>query len=109
MSQSGSGFRKHSPQRTFSKRKKVSESIVDETVLKVGSELIGLWIAIEPENKQVLSLPIPKERNMLVAERLISGLIHIHGKHPVSTDGGTWYPQACRFLKLRHHIHSSFE
>ena len=46
---------------------------------------------------------------MFVAERFISVVINIHGKHPVSTDGGTWYPQACRFLKLKHHIHSSFE
>ena len=30
---------------------------------------------------------------MFVAERFISGLIKIYGKHPVSTDGGTWYPQ----------------
>ena len=35
---------------------------------------------------------------MLIAERFISGLVRIHGKHPVSTDGGTWYPQACIFL-----------
>jgi len=27
----------------------------------------------------------------------------------VSTDGGTWYPQACQFLKLNHHLHSPFE
>ena len=46
---------------------------------------------------------------MFIAERFISGLVKIHGKHPVSTDGGTWYPQACRFLKLDHHIHSSLE
>ncbi|MDN5846395.1 MAG: hypothetical protein L0H53_08995 [Candidatus Nitrosocosmicus sp.] len=32
-----------------------------------------------------------------------------YGKHPVSTDGGTWYPQACEFLKMDHHIHSSWE
>ncbi len=25
------------------------------------------------------------------------------------TGDGTWYPQSCRFLKLKHHIHSSFE
>src|ERR687891_61469 len=31
------------------------------------------------------------------------------GKHPVSTDGGTWYPQACRFLKIKHRLHSSYE
>lgn len=46
---------------------------------------------------------------MFVAERFISSVIHIHGKHPVSTDGGTWYPQACRFLNLKHHLHSSYE
>ncbi|MGD9535291.1 MAG: hypothetical protein AB7V56_16165 [Candidatus Nitrosocosmicus sp.] len=47
---------------------------------------------------------------MLVAERFLDGLIKIHGKHGVSTDGGgRWYPQACRFLKLKHHIHSSLE
>jgi putative transposase len=102
-------IQKHDSQRIFSGRKKISEFIVDETALKVGSEYIWLWIEIEPENKQILALSISKERNMLIAERFLSGLIQIHGKHPVSTDGGTWYPQACRFLKLRRRIHSSFE
>jgi putative transposase len=46
---------------------------------------------------------------MFVAERFLSGLIRIYGKHALSTDGGTWYPQACRFLGLEHHIHSSLE
>ncbi|MDN5867877.1 MAG: hypothetical protein L0H55_10830 [Candidatus Nitrosocosmicus sp.] len=50
-----------------------------------------------------------KERNMFVAERCLSGLVKVHGKHPVSTDGGTWYPMTCRFLKLNHHIYSSYE
>jgi putative transposase len=65
------------------------QSIVDETILKVGSEYNWLWIAIEPENKQILALNISKERNMFVAERLLSGLVNLHGKHPVSTDGGS--------------------
>ena len=70
-----------------------------------------LWIAIESENKQILvALSIPKERNMFVAERFISKLIITCESHPVSAaDGGTWYPGACRFLKLQHHIHSYFE
>ena len=46
---------------------------------------------------------------MLIAERFIAELVKIHGRHPVSTVGGTWYPQACRFLKLDHHIHSSIK
>ena len=95
------------PRKIPLKRKKIEEYIVDETLIKVGSELVWLWVAIEPENRQILALSISKERNMLIAERFLSSLIKIHGKHPVSTDGGTWYPMACRFLKLNHHIHSS--
>ncbi len=97
------------PKKISSKRKRISEFIIDETLLKVGFEFIWLWVVIEPENRQILALSISKERNMFVAERFISDVIKNHGKHPVSTDGGTWYPQACRFLKLKHHIHSSFE
>ncbi len=46
---------------------------------------------------------------MFVTETFISSLIKIHGKHNISTDGGTWYPQAFRFPKLKHHLHSSYE
>jgi putative transposase len=68
-------------------------------------------VAIEPANKEILSISISKERNMFVAERLLYRLSEKHGEHPVSTDGDrTWYPQACLFLKLKHHhIHSPYE
>ena len=46
---------------------------------------------------------------MLVAERFIHELSTTYGKQSVSTDDGTWYPQACKFLKLEHHLHSKFE
>ena len=51
---------------------------------------------------------ISLERSILVAEQFLQELIKKYGKYPVSTDdgGSTWYPQACRFLKLRHHTHS---
>ena len=102
-------IQKYHPKKILSKRKRISEFIIDETLLKVGFEFIWLWVVIEPENRQILALSISKERNMFVAERCLSGLVKVHGKHPVSTDGGTWYPMACRFLKLKHHIHSSYE
>ena len=50
-----------------------------------------------------------KERNMFVGDRYIFGLIRVYGKEPVSTECGTWYPQACRFLKLANCIHSPNE
>ena len=51
------------------------EFIVDETLIKVGSEYIWLWITIEPKNKEILALTISKERNMLIAERFLSGVV----------------------------------
>ncbi|HEV8051463.1 MAG TPA: DDE-type integrase/transposase/recombinase [Parachlamydiaceae bacterium] len=102
-------IQKYKPQRISSKKKKFEEFVVDETLLKIGSELVWLWVAIEPANKEILSISISKERNMFVAERFLSGLLEEHGEHPVSTDGGTGYPQACRFLRVEHHIHSPYE
>ena len=98
-------IQKHHPQKISSKRKKVAEFTVDETTIKAGSEYVWLWVAIEPKDKAILALNVSKERNMFVAaERFVAGLVRTHGKHAVSTDGGTRYPQACRFLKLKHHI-----
>ena len=93
MSQSGTGFRGIIPERFPPQTKKrISEFIIDETMLKAGSEYIWLWmVALEPENRQILALFLPKniheERNMFVAvERFIDGLVRVYGGHPVSTD-----------------------
>ena len=102
-------IQKYRPKKISSSRKKIAEFIIDETLIKVGSEYVWLWVAIEPWHKLILGFNISKERNMLIAERFLSHIVKEYGQHPVSTDGGTWYPQACQFLKLRHHIHSPFE
>ena len=102
-------IQKYNPQRLYYNKTKIFEFILDETQIKLGSELIWLWVTIEPESKEVLRLNISKERNMFVAERFLSNVVKEYGEHPVSTDGGTWYPQACQFLKLNHHIHSLYE
>ncbi len=95
-------IQKHHPQKMSSKSKWILEFIIDETLIKVGPQYIWLWVAIDAKSKEILALSVSKERNMLIAERFIKGLIKIHGKHPVSTDGGTLYPQAYRFLRLKH-------
>ena len=102
-------IQKYQPERLFFRKTKVSKFIIDETQIKVGSEYIWLWVAIESKTRNILAMRISKERNMFVAERFLSNLIKDYGKHPLSTDGGTWYPQACKFLKLEHHIHSTYE
>ena len=102
-------MQKYKPKKISFKRRRINEFIVDETQIKVGSQYIWLWVAIEPKHRQILQFDISFERSMLVAEHFLSSLINTYGKHPISTDGGTWYPQACRFLKLKHHLHSPFE
>ena len=49
-------IQKYNPQKMQSHRRKVLEYIIDETMLKVGSEYIWLWVAIEPESKRILSI-----------------------------------------------------
>jgi hypothetical protein len=54
-------------QRKYQKNKKIKEYIIDGTAIKTGSsELIWLWVVIEPRHKEILSFRISKERNMLV-------------------------------------------
>jgi putative transposase len=102
-------IQKYKPHK-LKKKKNIDGYIIDETAIKVGSELIWLWVVIEPIYKEILAINISKERNMIVAERFLSNVIKEYGKHDVSTaDGGTWYPQAYRFLKLVHHLHSHYE
>jgi putative transposase len=104
----------YQPKKILQIKRKVSEFIIDETLLKVGENYVwiilnAVWIAIEPIDKIVLGIRISIERSILVAEQVIQKLAIEYGKHPVYTDGCTWYPQACKFLKLEHHLHSSFE
>jgi len=47
--------------------------------------------------------------NMIVAESFLRSLIKVYGKHTVYSDGGTWYPEACSYLGLKHLLHSPLE
>ena len=49
--------------------------------------------------------------NMFIAERFLSDIVKTMGNmlYLLTEVHGTWYPQACEFLKIQHHIHSSIE
>jgi putative transposase len=77
-------IQKYRPKKISSTKSKVSEFIIDETLIKVGSDLIWLWVAIEPKHRQILHIDISFEKTMLiVAERLIASLVDKYGKHPL--------------------------
>ena len=79
-------LQKYQPTKTYRKNKKIIEFIVDETAIKAGSELIWLWVVIEPNDKEILAVDISKERNMFVAERFLSHVLDKYGKHQVSSE-----------------------
>ena len=71
----GDWIQRYKPEMLSSRKISVNEFIIDETIIKVGSEYIWLWIAIENDNREILQISISKERNMFVAERFIQSLI----------------------------------
>ncbi|MBA3284646.1 MAG: IS6 family transposase [Nitrosopumilus sp.] len=73
-------IRKYKPQRISTKKRKICEFIVDETVIKIGSEYFWLWVAIDLKTKRILALNISKERNMFGMERFILGIVKAIGK-----------------------------
>jgi putative transposase len=91
------------------KKSRISAFIIDETQIQIGNSEAWLWVSIEPIHRMILGVYISKHRNMLVAESFLKSLIKLYGKHIVYYDGGTWYPEACISLGLKHRLHSSFE
>jgi putative transposase len=91
------------------RRKRISAFIIDETVIQIGWKHYFLWIATEPVHHSILGIHISEQRNMLVASKFIESLIIKYGCHPVYSDGGTWYPEACSALGLKHYLHSPYE
>ncbi len=53
-------IQKYKPLKIQDRKRKILEYIVDETLIKIGSEYIWIWVAIEPENRQILALTISK-------------------------------------------------
>jgi len=78
-------------------------------MVQIGSDEAWLWIAaVEPIHRQILGVYISRHRNMIVAESFLRSLVKVYGKHIVYSDGGTWYPEACISLGLKHRLHSSY-
>ena len=91
------------------KKARITAFVIDETLIQIGNTDAWLWIAVEPVHYRILGVYISKHRNMLVAESFLKSLINLYGKHITYSDGGLWYPEACKSLGLKHILHSSFE
>ena len=89
--------------------KRVSAFLVDETYVKVGSFEAWILVALEPIHRFILGAYLSRHQNMLVAEAFLKTLVERYGRHMVYSDGGSWYPETCRSLGLKHRLHSPYE
>ena len=66
-------------------------------------------IPIRRLNTEYYSVPWTSVRSIVIdptdSQTLYAGDYN-SGVYMTNDGGSTWYPQACQFLKLRHHIHS---
>jgi len=44
LDKNGTGFKKYHPRKIISRKRRISEFIVDDTLLQVGSEYVWLWM-----------------------------------------------------------------
>lgn len=98
---------RYDPHRIFDVRR-VQAFLVDETYVKVGPSGAWVWVAVEPVHRYILGVYLSRHQNILVAELFLKSLIEKYGRHVVYSDGGTWYPEACRTLGLEHRLHSDY-
>jgi putative transposase len=99
------------PKDVFPNKKKarITAFVIDETLIQIGATDAWLWVVVEPIHYRILGVHISKHRNMLVAESFLKSLVKLHGKHIVYSDGGSWCPEACNSLGLKHILHTPFE
>jgi putative transposase len=88
-------------------RRWVKQIFVDETLLKIDGHDYWLWVAYEPDQNKCLAIHISRERTILVCYRFFKHLRTRFGRKPILTDGAHWYNDACRWLRLPHHLYGT--
>jgi putative transposase len=86
-------------------RRRVKRIFVDETMIRIRGSQAWIWVAYEPTLRSFLYFRISYNQSELDAILFLRELVHRCGRKPVWTDDGVWYPEACRWLRLEHHVY----
>ncbi len=85
-------------------RRLVSLIFVDETMIRIRGREAWVWVAFEPGLRVFLAFHISYNRSILDAHTFLKRLRSRYGMKPIWTDEGLFYPEACRWLRLDHHV-----
>lgn len=84
----------------------VKEIFVDETLIQIDGQDYWLWIAYEPNINSCLMMHLSKERTIFICYHFFKQLRTRYGsRKPIHTDGAPWYDDACKWLRLKHHVY----
>jgi|ADKI01.1.fsa_nt_gi Transposase and inactivated derivatives len=83
----------------------VSCIYIDETMVYIKGYQAWVWIAYEPIKKLFLAFHISYRCNTIDAYLFIQELIKRYGRKAICTDDADWYKEACRWLRLQHHVY----
>ena len=88
---------------TLVKRKRRRCLVVDETKIRTKDGWIYVFGAVDPENREIVSLQVTKYRESVDALGFLKRCLrHCRGKPVIATDGGPWYRWPTQRLGLKH-------
>jgi putative transposase len=88
-------------------RRLVRTIFVDETMVRIRGRQAWVWVAFEPGLRAFLSFRISYNQSILDAYLFLKDLRRRYGLKPIWTDDAVWYPEACRSLRLEHHVYGT--
>ncbi|MDG6926543.1 MAG: IS6 family transposase [Nitrososphaerota archaeon] len=88
-------------------RRLVSAIFVDETMIRIRGKRAWVWVAFEPGPRTFLAFRITYNQSVPDAYLFLKELRIRYGRKPIWTDEGAWYPEACRWARLEHHVYGT--
>jgi putative transposase len=88
-------------------RRLVRSIFVDETMIRIRGRRAWVWVAYEPGLRAFLAFRISYNQSTLDAHIFLEELRHRYGRKPIWTDDALWYPEACRWSRLEHHVYGT--
>ena len=93
--------------RYITDRHVVNVIFVDETLLQIDGKDYWLWVAHEPTIDACLMMNLSRERTLFVCYQFFKQSQRRYGRKPIFTDGARWYNNACRWMRLEHHLNGT--
>ena len=97
----------HCADRFKTDKRLVKEIFVDETLLHIDGQNYWIWIAYEPNLNVCLMMHVSRERTIFVCYQFFKQLRNRYGRKLIFTDCAHWYNDACRWLRLEHHVYGT--